>query len=233
MKTSSRNIIIVVILLCVSGCTKYIQKGIFSTTEPNYKIVLNDDSTYLYDYMFHIGEYVSSGFWRQKNDHIFLTSNIQDVMNYPVTQSTLNGNSNPSFIVFKGINLLFYDWFCIVDTDTIHLVNDTLYTAYRIPFQVFLCARPINRPTLYNRRNMGGNPAIFAAPRTRLVKSEPIEITQNANHEIIVDSVFGESPLYYLPFKEEMFKLSRGGIRDVQMGFFLSTRQDTVTLPNE
>jgi len=227
MKELNKNIIALCVALStlfyITSCNRYVRTGLYSTKEHDYKIVLNDDSTYMYDYGFHLGEYVSSGLWTQKGKRIFLTSNIQDVMNFPVALSAIeDDNSDSTFIVFKGINLLYYDWFCLADTDTIHLVNDTLYAEFRCPFQMFLCAKPISRPSLYSQSFMGNNPAFYAAPRDLLVKSEPIIIKQKTSHKISVDSVFGESPLYYIPFKKELFKLSKSGIRDMQMGFLLT-----------
>lgn len=228
MEKSNKNILFLFVTLSVlfstNGCGRYVQTGLYSTTEPDYKIVLNDDSTYVYHYRFHFGEDVSSGFWTQKGDYIFLTSNVLDVMNFPVDLSAVgDDDGNSMFIVFNGVNLLFYDWFCLVDTDTIHLVDDTLNAEFHCPLQMFLCAKPINRPTLYDRRSMGENPAFYAAPRDLLVKSEPIIIEKKGTYEISVDSVFGEAPLYYLPMKYDKFKISKNGIQDMKSNFLLES----------
>lgn len=228
MEKSNRNILFLLATLsvwfCTNGCSRYVRTGLYSTTEPDYEIVLNDDSTYVYHYRFHFGEDVSSGFWTQKGDYIFLTSNVLDVMKFPVNLSAVGDDDNNSmFIVFNGMNLLFYDWFCLVDTDTIHLVDDTLYAEFHCPFQMFLCAKPISRPTLYDRSSMRENPAFYAAPRDLLVKSEPIIIEKKGNHEISVDSVFGEAPLYYLPMQNDKFVITKNGILDMKSNFLLKS----------
>lgn len=230
MKSTNKSIPLMTLLpimFCIIGCGSHIQIGIYTATKPDYTIVLNDDSTYLYRYKFHIGEDISSGTWAQKGNCIYLTSNVSDVRKFPVSISAIDGDSNnAAFLVFRGINLMYYDWFCLMNNDSIHLVQDTMYLESKYPLQVTICAKSRDRHIIYGEKPREQNPAFYAAPRELIVMSEPIILNQRGNYTISIDSIFGDAPLYYLPLEKEMFKVSKSGIRDMKMGWVLALKKN-------
>lgn len=215
-------------LLFTSGCNRYVQAGLYSSPDLDYWIALNNDSTYLYHYRFQLGEDVSSGTWTQKRSCVFLSSNVPDVMCFPVALTPLDCEDSSSlFIVFRGLNFKFYKWLCLVNADTIQLEKDTMYIEFSYPVQMMLCAKSLGYPELRKQSPKGGNRACYAAPRELFVKSESFIIKQKGNYEVAVDSVFGDAPLYYLPMYEQKdkFRINKNGIRDLRTNFILDFRR--------
>ena len=218
-------------LLLMSGCNRYVQSGLYSSPYFDDWIALNNDSTFLYHTRYQFIEDVSSGTWTQKGNRVYLRSNVPDVMCFPVALTPLVcEDSNSSFIVFKGLNLKFYEWFCLVGNDTIHLEKDTLYTDFSYPAQIMLYAESMDAPKLRKRCwPKGENRACYAGLRTLSVNSEPIQLKQKGNYEVAIDSVFGDAPLYYIDLHEQadIFKINKNRIRDVRtnMTLYLSIEE--------
>jgi hypothetical protein len=211
-------------LLLMSGCNRYVQSGLYSSPDFDYWIALNNDSTFLYHYRFQFFEDVSSGTWTQKGNRVYLRSNVPDVMCFPVALTPLVcEDSNSSFIVFKGLNLKFYEWFCLVGNDTIHLEKDTLYTDFSYPAQIMLYAESMDGPKLRKRCWPKGEKhrACYAGPQTLSVNSEPIQLKQKGNYEVAIDSVFGDSPLQYISLHERVYKINKNRIRHVRTNWTL------------
>ena len=211
-------------LLLMSGCNRYVQSGLYSSPYFDDWIALNNDSTFLYHYRFQFIEDVSSGTWTQKGNRVYLRSNVPDVMCFPVALTPLVcEDSNSSFIVFKGLNLKFYEWFCLVGNDTIHLEKDTLYTDFSYPAQIMLYAKNLGYKELIKRCGPKGenHRACYAGLRTLSVNSEPIQLKQKGNYEVAIDSVFGDSPLQYISLHEQVYKINKNRIRHVRTNWTL------------
>ena len=213
-------------LLLMSGCNRYVQSGLYSSPYFDDWIALNNDSTFLYHKRYQLIEDVSSGTWTQKGNRVYLRSNVPDVMCFPVALTPLVcEDSNSSFIVFKGLNLKFYEWFCLVGNDTIHLEKDTLYTDFSYPAQIMLYAKNLGYQELRKRCGPKGenHRACYAGLRTLSVNSEHILLKQKGNYEVAIDSVFGDSPLQYISLHEQdyIYKINKNRIRHVRTNWTL------------
>lgn len=217
------NIGFVILLIFFVACNRNALPGLYISREPgDYCIRLDNEGTFRYQYNYNLCFEVTSGEWRHDGTKIVLNSFVKDVAHIPLSVSPLNeGNSNQPFVILKNFNLTYYDWFCIINTDTIELNTDTLdLTSYVYPCQLRIMAKPLDYQTL-SLLPIGENQSYYSAPLYSVVESETIIIKERKKHEIKIDSVFGENPFNYLVIHDGVFRITKHGIIDNMKGFYL------------
>ena len=210
--------------LLALSCNRELQMGMY-IAKPFYRVDLDGDGVkgvfrlkYRWDYLY----CENSGTWCRKYNRLYFSSNVGDDLNFSVHVIPHNIGSDTTMpIVFKNFNMVYYDVYCISNCDTIHIKNDTLSRReLGITDSIKIQIRPITTKRL-RELPIGENPTYYELPWKRFVQSEQIAIPKVTGCDIVVDSVFGENPLHYKVMKEEVFVITKNGIRDHTKGFEL------------
>ena len=225
----TRHVLLAISIILGSACNspRPIVNGLYISTSsiiPDYSIQLNPDSTYTLHYRFHLLGLESSGVWSQGNGGITLTSNVEDTASFPLSTTqvpTLPNEEEIDYLVFENLDIEHNNWFLQINSDTIYLLRDTVYTEHYLrPYVIRLTGHPISLAEV-NKLPLCDYTLNYTPPTVCTVQSQPIKIQRKGGVKITVDSVFGKRPFNYRILRNVLFYTKKDKVKDTITGVWL------------
>lgn len=228
MKNTIKLMLLFTVLIFFISCTQHQYFGRFLVPDNIYfelyqSLEVNRNGTFFYCYIIETAGILSSGKWKETCNKYILNSNISDYNNFPLLLECISADNvkNKIMITLKNINWKYYDWYCIANSDTVKISSDTLclYSSNgKTTLRFFV--KPINDPSLRKLPHTD-NCIVYRAPLVLSVQSQKLEINETGKYTISCDSIFGNNPLHYAIFKDDVIKKRKGNLVMKASGFVL------------
>lgn len=219
---------LIFLLLLISSCNRHTYSGVFAYYgNKEWKLYnclqLDSNNSFEYIYFVGFGGIITSGKWTEESEYILLNSTIQDIDKFPLNINIIEKDKyhDTTMLVLQNINWCHYDWYCVFGRDTVKVNNDTLvFITQCDQTNISFYVRSKSLSELH-RLSLPNHCFAMRAPISKYAKSADNKINTNCIYAVKCDSIFGNNPLNYVIFNNEVLKKDNGKLIMEETGFVL------------